>query len=56
MQQKQNKGRKKARSTQVEEDWKHFETLEIVLKKEIKNTKFEFYRRALSSKQSKNVW
>ena len=42
MQEKQNKGRKKAHSTQAEEDWKHLETLQIVLKRKSRRPNLNF--------------
>ena len=42
MQEKQNKGPKKAHSTQAEEDWKHLETLQIVLKRKSRRPNLNF--------------
>lgn len=35
---------------------KHLDVLDIVLKKEIEKTKFEFHRRQLLSKRQKALW
>ena len=48
--------RYQCQQTKLENDWKNFRQIRNELKSKIRNTKRNFYRKALSSKRPKEVW